>query len=112
MGVMLPTVYAVLALLACWRVGRLITTDYLFDPVRRWAAGTSPDSEPGDGNDLRPKLGYLFTCPWCMSIWTSPVVLFFPVMWPHNDWVFLGIAALAASGVTGMLQTVEQRLDR
>lgn len=108
----MPTVYVILAVLACWRVGRLAAVDYVFDGFRRWAAGTSPDCEPGDGNDLRPWIGYLLTCPWCVSIWTSPVVLVFPIMWPTNNLVFLGITALAASGVTGMLQTIEARLDR
>lgn len=106
------TIYVILAVLACWRIGRLIAVDYITDPLRRWVSGTSPDCEPGDGNDLRPKIAYLFTCPWCISIWTSPVVLVFPIMWPYNDFVFLGITALAASGVTGMLATIEQRLDR
>ena len=108
----MSTILVVLTLLACWRVARLLTVDFIFDRPRRWAAGTEPDAEPGDGQDLRPTIGYLVTCPWCMSIWTSPPLVAAAVLWPLNNYVLIGLFALAASGVTGILTVVEARLDR
>lgn len=109
----------ILTLLAVWRLARLVTTDYLFDGVRRKLAGTEADiphidyyPEPGEGSDQRPMVGYLLTCPWCFSMWLGLPVAAVVVLWPDNRAVWALMLALSASGVAGMLATLEKLLDR
>lgn len=97
-----------LALLAVWRLARLITTDFLTEPIRNWVSGYDAKTE----SEQRPRLGYLFSCPWCMSIWIAAPVIWPALWWPDNRAVLLVLAALTASGVAGMLATIEDRLDR
>jgi hypothetical protein len=54
--------------LAVARLTRLLITDEITDPVRTriagWAEGTAE-------RRAHPQIGYLVTCPWCVSIWTA-----------------------------------------
>lgn len=58
------------------------------------------------GDDV-PKLAYMITCPWCVSIWVGAVAA--PVVWfaGSTPWVFVPALALAASYVTGWLASHE-----
>lgn len=89
-----------LAVLAVWRLARLLTIDFLLEPWRFWMARRGE------------KLGYLAECPWCTSIWLAPAAIVPAVLWPDNRAVWIVLACLAASGVAGMLATIEDRLDR
>lgn len=91
---------AVLVLVATWRLARLITADFITEPIRAWAARRGE------------KLGYLFECPWCLSIWLAPILVVPAVLWPDNRLVWAVMLILAASGVAGMLAVIEGRLDR
>ena len=105
--------YAVISLVT-FRVTRLIVKD-TFPPVGvprdhliNWWA---PD---GDWVDEHPKamphwgavgrsLRYLFTCPWCMSVWVAPGVIwvftrFVSVPLPYAAWV-------VAAAATGLIAT-------
>jgi hypothetical protein len=108
----MSTFVLVLSFLATWRLARLITTDTIADPLRRWAAGAAPDGEPGDGDDLRPWLGYLFTCPWCISVWVAPLLVVPAVWWPENRAVVAVLGVLVASGVAGLLAVIEGAMGR
>lgn len=96
---------AVFVVLACWRVGRLVAVDQVGAPVRDWAW------RRGEA------MAYLFSCPWCISIWLSPLVALPSVaVLTDLDWgdtfAWVGLLTLAGSLVAGFGQTVEDRLDR
>jgi hypothetical protein len=55
---------------------------------------------------------YLFSCPWCISVWVGWPFLVGPVWFPDNRLLLTINAALAASLVAGIGQVVEDRLDR
>lgn len=70
--------------LAIWRVTRLLVTDE-FPPVRavrEWVVHTFGAMD-ADGKIVGGKhlgeigyaLAYLWTCPWCMSVWAGAVVV-------------------------------------
>lgn len=88
----------VLAILAVYRLTRLVTADRVLQGVRDRLEARS---------DL---LGYLAHCDWCVSWWVSwPVVAM--VVW-HGDrvWVWWVVGALAASAVAGLVAQVERRI--
>lgn len=49
------------------RITRFLVEDYLFDPIRQriWKKWNPADS----------KIGYLFTCYWCTSIWAASILV-------------------------------------
>lgn len=96
----MTTTYVVLILLAVWRLARLVTADFITEPIRAAAARRGE------------KLGYLFECPWCLSIWLAPIVVAPAVAWPGNRVIFAAVLILAASGAAGLMATIEDRLDR
>jgi len=93
-------VLAVLLLLAATaRVTSLITTDFIFEPLR-----SAICSRVGD------RLAYLIRCDWCMSVWVGVAVFLFG--WYAPDTVVLIVSgALAGSLVTGWLSIFERTLD-
>lgn len=94
------TLPIVLAILAIWRVARLVTVDEITAPLRATVAKRSE------------RLAYLTSCPWCISVWIGWPLLIGPVWFPDNRFLFAVNVALAASIVAGMGQSVEDRLDR
>lgn len=93
---------ALLVLLVClatWRLARFVTVDYLAEPIRVRA------------DTIGERVGYLFSCPWCMSIWLAPLVAAPAVWWPTNRVVWLILLWLSASAVAGMLSSIEDALD-
>lgn len=96
------TLPVVLSLLAIWRLARLVAVDEITRPIREGIANRSD------------WLGYLVTCPWCISIWLAPLIAVPTVMaigvadpaW----WAILLV--LCGSGVAGIMQSIEDRLDR
>lgn len=80
------------------RLTRLVTADYITAPIRerlitRW------------GEDS--KRSYLLTCDWCASIWIAPFVATVAILWPTNRVVIIGLLALTASLVAGLLALIE-----
>ena len=57
-------------------------------------------------------LGYLATCDWCLSIWVAPVPSVLAIAFPENRLVLLAFVALSASALTGLIATIESRIDR
>lgn len=109
-----------LIFLAIYRVTRFVIED-TWPPLgvpRRWMLNFwAPDDEwvikrpwsvPHWGA-LGRALHYLFTCPWCMSVWLGPVVIAVTMRWydvpaPVLVWI-------AGSAVTGLLSNLEEKLS-
>lgn len=83
-----------LAVLATFRLTRLVTQDYLTEGPRKWLQARLPE-----------KPAYLIGCPWCASFWVGGLVAWLTVEWPQNRVLWVVWLALAASGVTGLLAT-------
>jgi hypothetical protein len=84
--------------LATYRLTRLVTADRIMDWLRAWVEGRSAWA------------GYLVTCDWCLSIWLAPPLVWAMVVHGDNPAVFIGLVALAASAVTGILSMIEGQL--
>lgn len=72
--------------LATARLTRLVTEDYITQAPRDYLLDRFPPADT--------KLGYLLTCPWCVSIYTAAIALALPK--PVKS-------ILAASYVTGVI---------
>lgn len=96
----MPILPLILAVLATYRLTRLVTADMISENFRSWV-------------DSRSKtLGYLVECDWCTSIWLAPLPAVAVVLWPDNRVVLIGLTALSLSALTGLLHLVENRLDK
>lgn len=102
--------------LATYRLTRLVVDDRISRPAvdrvqewaeRRWMA-KRPDADPNT-DEWQSSLGYLFSCPWCVSIYVAGATTaavdawFTPVALPV-------LVAVAASGVTGLMSTAEHAM--
>jgi hypothetical protein len=65
MDILNPIALIILAL-ATFRVSRLLTVDVIFDGMRNKIWEKRPPHTH--------KIGYLFTCVWCMSIWVASLI--------------------------------------
>lgn len=76
--------------LAVHRINRLVLDDKISEPFRNWVFKRYG----------QPHLTwtYLFTCPWCVSIWAAALAvagtLFFPLLW-------LPVASILALSLSG-----------
>lgn len=79
--------------LATFRLTRLVVEDELTSPIREavWKRYDASDT----------KIGYLLTCPWCVSIWVGVGVVAARRIAP-SAWEPVA-AVLAGSTVTGMI---------
>lgn len=88
------TIYA----LATYRLTRFLTRDSLFSPIRDRIHNHLPPEES--------RFGYLFTCEWCMSIWTGSLLFTSSIITPVTDAV---ATVLALSAVAGLLTAYEDK---
>lgn len=98
----MTTLHVFVVLLAVWRLARLITTDTIGEPLRAFIARRFGETSSA---------AYLFTCPWCISVWLGAVVVVPNVVWPDNRAVFAATLILAASAIAGLLATIEGLID-
>lgn len=89
-----------LAVLATARLTRLVTADYIVQPIRNRI-----ERKLGDDS----KIVYLITCDWCASFWIAAPVALVTILWGDTVGVQVGLLALAASQITGMLAANELR---
>ena len=89
--------FIVLALLV-YRVTRVIVIDHVLTPLREriWDKFNPEDSY----------IGYFFTCPWCVSLWVSLVVIIFYAFFPSTLFIIGCIFSLSA--IAGLITA---RLD-
>ena len=93
------TAYRLLvASLATYRLTRLFTADKITERIREALIARS---------DF---FGYLITCDWCLSIWIAPALASI-VMTTDTTIIDIAVHALALSAATGLIATVEKRLD-
>ena len=84
--------------LATYRLTRLITRDSITEPIREWIWRRRPPE--------KSKIGYLFTCEWCMSIWTASLLIASSMITAVTDVV---AAVLALSAAAGLLTAYEDK---
>ncbi len=89
----------ILGFLACYRLTRLVTADQITLPIRTWVL------------DRSTWAGYLVTCDWCLSIWVAPWVASAVLFHSERAVVQVGLVALSASAVTGLLSLVESKIE-
>jgi len=77
--------------LATYRIARLLTTDVIFEGLREWVWKRKPP---------HTKIGYLFTCIWCMSIWVaSGVAICYTMITTATTVIALPFALSAVAGL-------------
>lgn len=84
--------------LAAYRLTRFLVEDHLFEGLRewiwkRWNPGT--------------KLGYLFTCYWCMGFWMSSLLGLGYILIPSV--MFIVALVLALSAAVGIISKIVDR---
>ena len=89
--------YYVIFALASYRLTRLLVVDVVFEPLREKVWTKFPPST---------KLGYLFTCMWCMSIWATLALILLALVVPPLAYVVSLV--LSISAIVGL---VAARLD-
>lgn len=93
-----PLVFIITAL-AVYRATRFVIQDELVSSLRNrlWK------KFPPETN----KFGYLFTCMWCMSIWTASLFVLSSIIMPTIT--FYVCLVLALSAIVGLLTAYENR---
>lgn len=80
------------------RVTRLITADKLTEPIREWLT---------DRWGEESKRAYLVSCDYCASMYVAPIIATVAVLWPTNRVIIIGLIALTASFVSGLIAAHE-----
>jgi hypothetical protein len=87
----------IILVLASYRLTRLLVIDVIFEPLREKVWKKFPPST---------KLGYVFTCMWCMSIWAALFLILLFLALPLLAYVVSLI--LSISAIVGVIAA---RLD-
>lgn len=82
-----PTALIILAL-CTYRLTRLIIQDTITYPIRNWIWNKFPPETN--------RFGYLFTCPWCMSMWVASLTVLGYTIAPTVTTLLALIPALSA----------------
>lgn len=92
----IPTGDLFLIVLAVYRLVQLFTDDSITDFIREWSTGALRTS-------WRGTVGTIFSCPWCMSMWIAPIVLF---AYFANVYFWYVIVILAISALGSILKII------
>jgi len=101
----LTTIDFILITLASWRLTRLFINDHITKFFREqfWDL-----KKVGKGMELeKPKFGPrrtfadLLSCPWCFSVWSAALIIFFYLITPY---AFFPVLILAISAVSTFFQ--------
>ena len=87
----------IILVLASYRLTRLLVIDVIFEPLREKVWKKFPPST---------KLGYVFTCMWCMSIWSALALILLFLVLPLLAYVVSLV--LSISAIVGVIAA---RLD-
>lgn len=92
-------VHLIILALGTYRISRFFIEDVLFTPVRdRIWAKWPPNST---------KIGYLFTCYWCMSLWIALAVVVLYLLLP-----LLAVAACTVLALSAIAGVIDHMLSR
>lgn len=96
---MIDLVSLVVLGLATFRIARFLVIDELFSGARNrlWK------KFPPETN----KFGYLFTCMWCMSVWTASLLVISRIIMPTITLYICLVFALSA--IAGLLAAYEDK---
>lgn len=89
----------VIAGLAVYRLTRLIIRDEILSTPRNFFWSKFPPESS--------LLGYLLTCPWCISIWVASILQISSIIIPEATYAVEIVLALSA--VAGLLTAYEER---
>ena len=84
--------------LATYRLTRLITRDVIIDFIRNSVWKKFPPESS--------KIGYFFTCEWCMSIWIASLLY---LCFTITSVTVVVAVPLALSAIAGLLTAYEDR---
>lgn len=114
---MISGVLLVVYALAVARVTRLVTADKITDvprerlKARLWRRAVKDPTllrlMLADPQAEQPKLVYLLTCPWCVSVYVAAVAAPLAYWWGDHPALLVPALALAFSHVTGLLAKME-----
>ena len=90
-----------LVALATARLTGLIVEDKITEPVRGWVAKHTKDE-----SKVQSGFAYLLFCPWCVSIYAGAALATLVYFAYGSGLVYIGLLALAASQVTGMVSGI------
>lgn len=82
-----------------WRISRFLIEDHLFEGMRNRIWKRFPPEST--------RIGYLFTCYWCLGFWVSLVIAVGYILF--GGWMTLAVLPFALSAVVGL---IDARLNR
>lgn len=87
-----PVLQILLTIIATFRLTKLLNQDYIMNDVRKKVWEKFPPSTS--------KIGYIFTCDWCMSIWAAGALMLVRRFAPEiYDEILLILTASAITGI-------------
>jgi hypothetical protein len=89
----MPVAHVIILSLFVYRLTRLVVLDEILAPVRDWIWDRK---SPRDS-----QIGYLFTCPWCVSLWAALPVVFLYALFPSMT-ILVG-CIFALSAIAGLI---------
>lgn len=92
---MITALVLVTYVLAVARLTRLMTADYISEPLRIWFL---KHAQP---------LAVWATCPWCCGLWFSAAGVIYPWWFLHYSWPILIALALSTSYLVGMFAQLD-----
>lgn len=110
-----PWLVVALIVLTTYRITRFLIDDRLAQPVvsrvQEWAEGRYLTKHDANATpEYQSQIGYLFSCPWCVSIYVAGAVTCVVDVW-FEPVALPVLVALVASGVTGLLATAEHAMS-
>lgn len=89
----MPVAHVIILSLFVYRLTRLVVLDEILAPVRDWIWDRKSPSNS--------QIGYLFTCPWCVSLWAALPVVFSYALFPSMT-ILVG-CIFALSAIAGLI---------
>lgn len=101
----MSTLVVVLVCLSIWRLARLVAVDEITRPLRERVINRF---------GVDGQIAYLVTCLWCVSPYIGAVVSTVAVLvvGATDPWLWVALLTATGSLVSGIGQSIEDRLDR
>lgn len=108
--------FLLILILASFRLTHLLVYDDITAPLRRLFVTTTivtlDHGQQAVQHEVAPKglkrwLGMLFTCHWCMGVWSSLILTLLWVFVPYAIWL---LVILAVAGAAAIIETIVLRL--